>query len=43
MKQKNQVFCEKREALEKIIAAKEKETNDVRGREEAAKMQTKTL
>jgi hypothetical protein len=43
MKQKNQVFCDKRGELTVKIEEKEKQTQEIRGKEEDAKMQTKTL
>ncbi len=43
MKKKNQVYFESRVDLEIKIAAKEKETNQIRNREDDAKMQTKIL
>ena len=43
MKKKNQVYFESRVDLEIKIAAKEKETNEIRNREDDAKMQTKIL
>jgi hypothetical protein len=43
IRQKNRVYAEKREEIEKMIAEKEKETSDIRTKYEDAKMQTKTL
>ena len=43
MKRKNQVYFESRVDLEEKIAAKEKETNEIRNKEDDAKMQTKIL
>ena len=43
MKRKNQVYFESRNDLEAKIAAKEKETNEIRSKEDDAKMQTKIL
>lgn len=43
MKRKNQVFYLSRVELQNKIAAKEKETNEVRVKEDDAKMQTKIL
>ena len=43
MKRKNQVYFESRVDLEAKIAAKEKETNEIRNKEDDAKMQTKIL
>lgn len=43
MKRKNQVYFESRNDLEAKISAKEKETNEIRSKEDDAKMQTKIL
>lgn len=43
MKRKNQVYFESRNDLEAKIAAREKETNEIKSKEDDAKMQTKIL
>jgi len=43
IKRKNQVYFESRIDLDAKIAAKEKETNEIRSKEDDAKMQTKIL